>query len=300
MQIGRKNLKHTHWLSVPVRRDSGNDLGLPQTGGDTRRFELTVGGVILVAWGILAIWSASPYAALSEHGSMEASRLPLLPNLALLVVNWALMTTAMMLPGDLPLLHQLHQRIRHQANRNWSMAVFMMAYLATWTLFGLLVGLGQHVLHSVADSTLPTPSDEIAAFICRQIQPGADDPLSIPARNDISVAASLLLAGVYQFTPAKRARLRHCRSPHALLQACRSDEWSYRTFFLAGAQRGRACVGNCWALMLCMVALEMSLCWMLALGVIMAVERAPRWGQHFTPALGVVLVVGSVVSLVVR
>jgi predicted metal-binding membrane protein len=57
-----------------------------------------------------------------------------------------------------------------------------------------------------------------------------------------------------------------------------------------GVLHGAYCVGCCWALMLLMFAVGGAhVGWMLALAVVMFVEKAVTWGRSVTVAVGVVL-----------
>src|SRR5512132_121985 len=99
--------------------------------------------------------------------------------------SWTLMMAAMMLPSATPmiLLHRLGAdgRIRTQL---WS-AAFVAGYLVVWASVGIVVwGAGT-----------------------------AASAITRPEQRAIAVAAILMLAGVYQFTPLKSTCLRACRTP---------------------------------------------------------------------------------------
>jgi predicted metal-binding membrane protein len=67
-----------------------------------------------------------------------------------------------------------------------------------------------------------------------------------------TAALFLVIAGVYQWTPWKRACLIACQSPLAfLMRRWRSGGWGA---FRMGVEHGAHCVGCCWALMLLLFA----------------------------------------------
>jgi predicted metal-binding membrane protein len=61
-------------------------------------------------------------------------------------------------------------------------------------------------------------------------------------------------AGVYQFTPLKRACLRRCRSPLEFL----AEHWREGNAgaFRMGLRHGAYCIGCCWAVMALLVPVE--------------------------------------------
>src|SRR5947208_313692 len=112
------------------------------------------------------------------------------------------------------------------------------------------------------------------------------------------LAAILLLAGAYQFTPLKTMCLEKCRSPYSFLVSHWSGKHAGRDAFRLGIRHGLFCLGCCWTLMLLMFAIGgANLGWMLALGALMAAERATRWGRRLTRPLGGALVVWAVLYL---
>ena len=98
--------------------------------------------------------------------------------------------------------------------------------------------------------------------------------VSSAMRTTTSVLAGLLLvaAGVYQWTPLKRACLRNCRSPiHFVTRHWRAGLGGA---FRLGLFHGAYCVGCCWALMgLLFVAGVMNVAWVAALAVFVLLEE---------------------------
>jgi predicted metal-binding membrane protein len=138
-------------------------------------------------------------------------------------------------------------------------------YLLVWTLF------------SVAATALQRALSAVLAL----------DPMMEPA-TPIVAAVILAIAGLYQLTPLKRACLRRCRSPLAyLLQQWRPGTWDA---FRLGARHGSYCLGCCWALMLLLFAGGvMNLYTILALTLLVLVEKFAPFGEHTASVSGVTL-----------
>lgn len=107
---------------------------------------------------------------------------------------------------------------------------------------------------------------------------------------DIPVPGVLAAAGLYQWTPAKRACLRRCRTPADFLV----ERWRANAFVL-GADHGRWCLGCCWALMAVLVIAGMTgMVWVAAIAGVVAVEKLSSRGAGVARWTGVVLFVAAV------
>ena len=106
-----------------------------------------LGGLVVVSWVTLAIWSVSPYGRYVSHdwtslgvAAHICAVLPageiLLPAV-LYVLGWVLMTVAMMLPTALPVLTVFGRLIGERANAGRLMALAAGGYLLVWLGFGL-------------------------------------------------------------------------------------------------------------------------------------------------------------------
>ena len=101
---------------------------------------------------------------------------------------------------------------------------------------------------------------------------------------DVPAAAALAVAGLYQFTTAKTACLRRCRTPADFLV----ERWRSNAFLL-GADHGLWCLGCCWALMaVLIVAGMMGIGWVVAIAGIVAVEKLSSHGVGLSRLIGVV------------
>ena len=192
------------------------------------------------------------------------------------VAVWTVMMAAMMLPAAAPMIvifaSAQVRRARASAVPTW---IFVAGYILVWLAAGLLV----YVLVQIGS--------EIVTGLT-----SADRAIWAP----LALGATLVAAGLYQFTPIKRVCLIHCRSPFAFV----AQHWrDGRVGALRmGLRHGAYCLGCCWALFAVMVAAGvMSLAWMLLLTLVVFVEKVLPHGRRAAPMIGVALVVlGLVVA----
>jgi len=226
----------------------------------------SIAALTAAAW--IALWTmgAAAHAQMHHHhhhGAASGGAAPL-PAMLGFVVGWTLMTIAMMLPTSLPILATFATLARDRVDRTRLVALVVIGYLLTWTLFGVVVWLGQQALPRLA----------------------------------IGGSMILLLAGVYQFTPLKHRCLEKCRSPLSFViehWQGRHDRWQA---FRLGVDHGLFCVGCCWTLMLLMFVVGMTnLAWMFALGAVMAIEKNTHIGRRISAPVGVVLLAWGAATL---
>ena len=173
---------------------------------------------------------------------------------------WTVMMAAMMLPSASPLVLLYSRRSDTLAS-----TLLMAGYLLTWAFVGLAA-------YAVA--------------------------MRLPDPGDGAVAAVLIAAGVYQFTPLKSACLRRCRSPVDFLVT----HWQAGRLgaLRIGLEHGAYCVGCCWALMaVLVVAGAMGLVWVVAIAAAVAVEKLLPGGRWLGRGVGgiALLVAGIVIAL---
>lgn len=193
----------------------------------------------------------------------------------LMFIMWSVMMVAMMVPSAAPmvlLFATLNRKRRERDAPYTPTAFFLGGYLLVWTAFSAGATLLQWGLHN-------------AALL---------SPMMV-STSPVLGGALLIGAGIFQFTPLKRACLVHCRSPlHFFMR-----EWKDgKSGALAmGASHGIYCVGCCWILMaLLFVAGVMNLLWVAAITVFVLVERVFPKGDLVGRVTGVVLVaVGAAV-----
>lgn len=243
---------------------------------ERRFFLLLMAALIALAWLVLWAWGQSPYGRFLDHGQLDELSLGDLPILLVFVAGWTLMCSAMMLPTSLPLVALFHRLVSRRRDRAWLVVLLIAGYLGVWTLFGATVHLGDWGLHQAAD----------------RIE-------WLHANAWVIGAVTLLLAGLYQFTPLKHRCLERCRSPLSFIVAHWQGRHEQAQSLWLGVHHGMFCLGCCWTLMLLMFAVGAgSLGWMLILGAVMAVEKNASWGRRLTAPLGVLLIVwGLAVAL---
>jgi len=237
-----------------------------------KAFSASLGGLIALAWISLVAWGLSPYGRFLSHeelGEVGASD----GNVVILfVVGWTLMTVAMMLPTSWPLLTLFNTITRQRVDRGRLLALVIIGYLVVWTLFGLIAHTGDRMLHEMVESSA-----------------------WLSSRASLIGAATFLLAGAYQFTPLKYRCLEKCRSPFSFIAGTWHGVDARKEALQLGLRHGIFCLGCCWSLMLLMFAVGVgNLAWMLALGVIMSIEKNARWGRRLSAPLGVWLIASGV------
>ena len=234
-----------------------------------RRPDLTNSEVVPVVVVTLAsaAWLVLLWPAAHAHGSIGVGWSP--------ITGWALMITAMMLPPALPLLQTVHRLVARRRARTGLVAAGAAAFLAVWLLAGLVFLLGDLLLEPAARH--------------------------LPAA--ISPGLAAVAAGLYQFTPAKRACLTACRSPRGIaLAAWRGVRPAAVEVSAIGWRFGLACVGCCWALMLLTFTVGVgAMPVMVAVSAVMLAERLLPRTRRLVPAvalgciaLGLLILVGVV------
>ena len=189
---------------------------------------------------------------------------------------WALMMAAMMLPSATPMI-ALYRTVAGRRDSGpvaGRTAMFAVPYAALWAFAGI-----------------PVYASTVWIDTLIRSHPWAHEAAPY------AVAATLLAAGVYQFTPLKRMCLANCRNPLNFLVT----HWRPG---LAGAARiGFAhavyCLGCCALLMVVLVAAgAMGLAWVLLIAGAVALEKlASRWPASPAVAGVALLALSAAVAL---
>jgi len=247
---------------------------------DNRRyFAPLLLALIAIAWLALIVWGQSPYARFLSHEELGDVSIGLnaggLGIALVFVAGWTVMTFAMMLPTSLPLIMMFEKVVRQRSERTLLVVLLLAGYVGIWTLFGAAAHTGDRAVHAA-----------VSEFHWLE-----DNSYGIGA-------ATLILAGVYQFTPLKYMCLDKCRSPLSFI----TEHWhggnERMQALRLGIHHGLFCVGCCWSLMLLMFAVGVgNVGVMLLLGAVMAVEKNMPWGRQLSAPLGVVLVVAGAALL---
>jgi predicted metal-binding membrane protein len=185
---------------------------------------------------------------------------------------WVVMMAAMMFPSIAPMVLMHHRiqegkRARGHPASHGATVLFVAGYLLIWSAAGLV---GYAVLragHELSPGFLAW--DEAGPY----------------------VAGAVIFAGaVYQLTPLKHACLRRCRSPFEfLLTAWKPGRVGALRM---GVEHGAWCVGCCWALMACLIALGvMSVGWMVFIAGLIALEKLLPWRAIANRSIAILLAV---------
>jgi predicted metal-binding membrane protein len=238
-----------------------------------RRERLIIGGclaaVVLVAWSYL-LHSKAAMADMEMPGMiMPWDAVAVL----LLFVMWAVMMVAMMVPSAAPMILaflNVNHRRKTTSRPLLPVGIFLCGYLTVWTAYSAVATLAQWGLHKAA---LLSPT--------------------MAATSPVLSGGLLLAAGVFQWTPLKRACLKGCRSPLSFLMS----EWRDGTVgaFVMGLRHGSYCLGCCWMLMaLLFVAGVMNLLWVAEIALFVMAEKILLRGELLGHIAGVALVTAGI------
>jgi predicted metal-binding membrane protein len=187
----------------------------------------------------------------------------------LMLVMWAVMMVAMMVPSAAPMILMfatVNRRRREQQSPFVPTGVFLLGYLILWTGFSAVATLAQWGFHT-------------AALL---------SPMMV-STSPILGAVLLLTAGIFQWTPLKHACLAHCRSPLGFLMT----EWreGARGTLIMGLRHGGYCVVCCWLLMaLLFVAGVMNLFWVAIIAALVLVEKVIPAGHWVSRVAGLLFI----------
>ena len=187
----------------------------------------------------------------------------------LMLLMWAVMMVAMMVPSASPMIltfTNVHRRRRAQEDTVVPTVAFLSGYALVWGGFSLAATLAQWGLHQAAllSPMMVTTSPLLGGLL-------------------------LVTAGAYQWSGLKHACLSRCRTPLGFLLT----EWreGNRGALVMGLRHGGFCTGCCWALMaLLFVGGVMNLLWVAALAAFVLAEKiAPRgWRVARVGGLGLI------------
>jgi len=190
-------------------------------------------------------------------------------DIVLLFSMWAIMMAGMMLPSATPIFHLIEQINQKRKARQVSYAsslYFVLGYFLAWLLYSLIITLLQWWLHHLVLLSPMMKSSQLW-FTC----------------------ALLVLAGIYQWLPIKQYCLSRCRSPLGFLTS--SWQEGIKGAIKMGFIHGQYCLGCCWILMTLLLAFGvMNLQLIVALTLLVAIEKLAPNGQIFSKVLGVLLV----------
>ncbi len=221
---------------------------------------LSLRSVPIVTAAGLAIITLAAWAALISGTPMTDP--------ATFLVAWIVMMAAMMIPSSAPMFLLYRLSAEDAPNGELRTLLFGAGYLLVWAAAGVVVLVAQRALEALVS----------------------------PELRPLGVAAVLLAAGAYQFTPLKTTCLRACQTPADFLVR----HWRTGTLgaLRLGVDHGLYCLGCCWALMAVLVAAGgMGLAWVALVALIVLVEKLAPRAVWFGRAVGVAFALGALVVM---
>lgn len=238
----------------------------------------TLAGVVALAWAYLYLHSAHLDMSMAAHLAMGMSPAPWTAGQAgLTLAMWAVMMAAMMLPSAVPMLllyNAVAQTGRENGTAFGRTSLFGLGYLAIWVGFSVGAVALQYGLHEAA---LLSPMMEATSIVLAGVL--------------------LIVVGLYQWTPLKRACLGRCRSPLQFIMT----QWrpGPRGAWVMGLRHGAYCLGCCWALMLLLfLGGVMNLVWVAGIALYVLIEKFAPHGPKLSRATGALLMFWGVATLV--
>lgn len=226
----------------------------------------------LLAWGYLATapeLHGAGHHAMHGHASGWGAA-----DLLFAFAMWTVMMVGMMLPAASPAVlayGTTARRMRQHRHPTILSMLFVGGYLLVWSAFSLLAAGVQLSLHQAALLTSEGASQGLAGVL-------------------------FLIAGVFQWTPLKKACLSHCRSPLLFVMNTWRDGPAGAVSM--GLQHGVYCLGCCWALMALMFAVGvMDLAWTAALTGFLIVEKIVPAGDRIGRTAGLLFAAMGIVWL---
>jgi predicted metal-binding membrane protein len=228
-----------------------------------------------VAWVSLTLWSVSPWARYLHHDAVTGASVGTPLEVGLFTAGWVLMIVAMMLPSSIPLVLVFAAVVGRRPASGRLVALLIAGYLVVWTLFGAGAWVLDRGIHAAVDAW---------PWLAEHPQ--------------LIIGATLLVAGLWQFSPLRDRCLDECRTPFGFIVNRWRAQSLRRESFLMGIAHGAFCIGCCWSLMLVMFGVGLgSLPAMLGLGALTAIEKNLPWGRRLTRPLGFVLVLVAVYAV---
>lgn len=271
-------------MTMIAERSAAQAAAVPSGGRRSRdRWVILtgVGGVTVAAWIYVVIQARQMSTGMMTDamaGGMQSTQAPrwTAAEFGLMLLMWAVMMVAMMLPSALPMTLVYAAVARKAAREQRPVApsgAFVIGYLAVWCLFAVAATAAQMGLDhwSLLSPAMATASPLLGSGL-------------------------LIGAGVYELTPFKHACLAHCRAPAHFI----AHHWKAgRTGGVRmGLALGAYCLGCCWILMgLLFVGGVMNVVWIAAIALFVLFEKTVAFGATGGRVAGAVMILVGVVSL---
>lgn len=228
-----------------------------------------------LAWVALWLWEGSPYGHYLHHEGLGTVDTSIVIGAAAFTLGWTLMIVAMMLPSSVPLVVTFAALVGRRARPARLVGLLLLGYLLVWAGFGFVAWAADRAVHAAVDA-LPW----------------------LAAHPQLILGATLLGAGLWQFSPLRDRCLDECRSPLGFVLNRWRGVSERREALTMGLAHGAFCVGCCWSLMLVMFGVGISsLTAMLVLGALTAIEKNLPQGRRLTRPLGFLLIIAAVYAV---
>ena len=186
-------------------------------------------------------------------------------------IMWGIMMIGMMLPTASPMILMFSTVNRQKKERAQSYAetgIFVSGYGLIWILFSVGATVLNWLLHT--NSLLSGMMGE--------------------STSNILGGALLISAGIFQWTPIKKACLNNCRTPMGFLMTNWKD--GRAGALRMGLEHGMFCLGCCWLIMALLFVLGiMNLIWIAALTVFVLIEKIAPKGDWISRIAGIGFVI---------
>ena len=192
-------------------------------------------------------------------------------------VMWFVMMIGMMVPTASPMILMFSTVNRQKKAQNQpyvATAVFLSGYVLVWLGFSIGATVSNWVLHS--NTLLSGMMGE--------------------STSNLFGGVLLISAGIFQWTPIKKACLNNCRTPMGFLMT----EWNNGSYgaFRMGLGHGIYCLGCCWLLMALLFVLGvMNLVWIAVLTALILVEKVAPKGDWVSRITGIGFAVWGIILL---
>ncbi len=231
---------------------------------------LSLLGLAAAAWAVL-VWQ-------SATADEDMMGLTMGMGAPLFMAIWVVMMMAMMFPTAAPMIlmfARVHAGKRQRGQPFVPAWVFVSSYLVVWTLFGGL-----------------------AYGLAVGAEKAADQSMWLMDNAARLGGGVLILAGLYQLSPLKRACLSKCRTPLDFVLGSWRD--GYPGSFRMGLEHGAYCLGCCWVLFVMLFPLGvMNAAAMALITLLIFAEKSLRMGRQVAQVAAVALVTyGAVVVFV--
>ena len=191
------------------------------------------------------------------------------------IAMWTAMMIAMMLPSAMPMI-LVYRRVVTSRGATFPgllSGLMIAGYFLVWAAFGAVTFI-------------------IGAFLARLEMSSPSLSRQIPAIAGVT----LILCGIYQWTPLKTSCLKHCQDPISLMAGHLHGGW--RGSLMLGLHHGLTCALCCWSLMVIQIILGMMSLWVMAgIAIVIAVEKMLPRGAAIARLFGTLAAAMGVVSL---